>query len=226
MIEVITIDPATTELRWTQEGRVRREQFAGVHQQRQRNTWMNASLKLNRRNIMSEPLYDQVILTTSDDTASRILLGGPVGGLNEGVTTAQQGLLVPSPVPTTLPAITATVYYRGVALSPQPSVLWELSCGANIATIDQNGVITRQSNPNASGFDSNGLATSGDVVGGLIQVSATVLRGDRSQSGVRGVLNVTIQNSAARQFLSSYSGQPFAANSPSGAAGFYGLVED
>jgi len=112
---------------------------------------------------MSEPLYDKVILTTTDDNASRVLLGAPVGGLNEGVSTSQQGLLVPATIPTTLPQITATVYYQGVLLDPQPSVLWELSCAKNVATIDQSGNITRQTNPNASSFDSNGGVSVGQI---------------------------------------------------------------
>jgi hypothetical protein len=173
---------------------------------------------------MSEPLYDKVILTTSDDNASRVLLGAPVGGLNEGVSTSQQGLLVPATIPTTLPQITATVYYQGVPLDPQPSVLWELSCAKNVATIDQSGNITRQTNPDASSFDSNG-GVSVEQIGSLIQVSATVLRTDGSQSGVRGVLNVTIQAAAARQFQATPNSDPAANNSPSSAVGFYGLVE-
>jgi hypothetical protein len=171
---------------------------------------------------MSEPLYDQVILTTDDDTASRVMLGAPVGGLNEGVTTSQQGLLVPSVIPTTLPQITATVYYQSVPLDPQPTVLWELSCGKNIATIDQAGNITRQTNDNAFSYDSNGGVSAGQI-GSLIQVSATVLRADGSQSGVRGVLNVTIQAQAARQY--GVTSVPAAATNAPSATGFYGLVE-
>jgi len=177
---------------------------------------------------MSEPLYDSVVLTTGDDNASRVLLGAPVGGLNEGVTTAAQGLLVPSVIPTTLPQITATVYYRGVPLNPQPPVFWELSCAKNIATIDQSGNITRQTNADASSFDSNGGVSTGQI-GSLIQVSATVLRADGSQSGVRGTINVTIQAQAARQFAGGRVGiatfDPAANNTPSSAVGFYGLVE-
>jgi hypothetical protein len=174
---------------------------------------------------MPEPIYNRVVITSNDNTASRVMLGAPVGGLNEGVTTPAQGLLVPDPIPTTLPALTATVYYNDVPLSPQPTVLWELSCGKNIATIDQSGVITRQTNPNAFSYDSNGGVSTGQI-GGLIQVSATVLRGDGSKSGVLGVLNVTIQNAAARQYGGpTQQGGPAANNSPSGASGFYGLID-
>jgi hypothetical protein len=171
---------------------------------------------------MSEPLYDQVVLTTSD-TSNRVMLGASVSNLNAGVTTAQQGLLLPASPQTTLPAITAEVRYKGVPLSPQPTVLWELSCGANVATIDQSGVITRQTNLNASSFDSNGGVSVGQT-GSLIQVSATVLRADGSQSGVRGVLDVTIQAQAARQFAATGSSDPAANNAPS-STGFYNLVE-
>jgi hypothetical protein len=170
---------------------------------------------------MSEPLYDKVILTTDDDTTSRVMLGAPVDGLNEGVSTSQQGLLVPSVIPTTLPQITATVYYRGVPLDPQPTVFWELSCAKNVATIDQSGNITRQTNPNASSFDSNGGVSVGQI-GSLIQVSATVLRADGSQSGVRGTIDVVVQAQAARQFGGN---NPAAYSSPSSAQGFYGLVD-
>jgi hypothetical protein len=162
-----------------------------------------------------------VVLTTVDDTTSRVLLGAPVNGLNEGVTTASQGLLVPDPIPTTLPAITATVYYRGELLSPQPTVLWELSCGANVATIDQSGNITRQTNDNAQSFDSNGGVSVGQI-GSLIQVSATVLRADGSKSGVLGVLNVTVQNCSPRQFV--WAGGPAGASSPTSDQQFYNLV--
>jgi hypothetical protein len=177
---------------------------------------------------LSEPLYDQVVLTTDDDTTSRILLGESVGNLNAGVITVSQGLLVPASPETTLPAVTAEVRYKGVPLSPQPTVLWELSCGRNVATIDQSGVITRQSNPDNQCFDSNGATTSGGFIGGLIQVSATVLRADGSQSGVRGVLNIAVQAQAARQFIDHIgpgygTNGPNAANSPE-ATGFYGLV--
>jgi hypothetical protein len=172
---------------------------------------------------MSEPLYDQVILTTNDSTVSRVMLGSSVDNLNAGVTTSQQGLLLPASLETTLPTITAEVRYRGVPLDPQPWVLWELSCGANIATI-KDGVITRQTNPNASSFDSNGGVSTGQI-GSLIQVSATVLRADGSQSGVRGTINVTIQAQAARQFGGpTQNGGPAASNSPL-AVGFYDLVD-
>src|SRR5882762_237760 len=129
-----------------------------------------------------EPLYNRVVITSLDDTTSRVMLGEPVGGLNEGVSTSAQGLLVPDPIPATLPQLTATVYYNDEVLNPQPTVLWELSCGKNVATIDQSGVITRQTNPNASSFDSNGGPSVGQI-GGLIQLSATVLRADGSKSG-------------------------------------------
>jgi hypothetical protein len=176
---------------------------------------------------MSEPLYDLVVITSDDSTASRVMLGASVSNLNAGATTAQQGLLVPAEVPTTLPQLIATVYYGGVALDPQPTVLWELSCGQNIATIDQSGNITRQVNPNAASFDSNGLPSI-EQIGGLIQVSATVLRADGSQSGVRGVLNITIQNSASKQFglglpIERFKG-PAANNSPE-SEGFFNLVD-
>jgi hypothetical protein len=172
---------------------------------------------------MSEPLYNSVVITSTDETASRVMLGGSVSNLNEGVTTPAQGLLVPDPVPTTLPQLTATVYYNGVALDPQPNVLWELSCGSNIATISQSGVITRQSNPNDFAYDSNGGVTVG-LIGGLIQVSATVLRADGSKSGILGTLNVTIQSVSARQFTTGGRSNPSAANTPT-AAGFFNLVD-
>jgi hypothetical protein len=128
----------------------------------------------------------------------------------------------------TLPALTVAVYYFNELVSPTPPILWELSCGANVATIDQSGVITRQSNPNAQSFDSNGAVSTGQI-GGLIQVSGTVLRGDGSKSGVVGYFNITIQNSAARQYdATHYLGVDVrgraGANSPI-AAGFYNLVE-
>jgi hypothetical protein len=171
---------------------------------------------------MSEPLYNQVVITSEDDTTSRVLLGAPVGGLNEGVTTASQGLLVPDPIPTTLPQLTATVYYFGVPLDPQPSVFWDLSCGANVATIDQSGNITRATNDNAFSYDSNGGVSVGQI-GSLVQVTATVIRADGSLSGCRGTLNVTIQAQAPRQYV-DHSGNSAAASSPSSAAGFYDLV--
>jgi len=175
-----------------------------------------------------EPPYNRVVITSNDNTASRVMLGGSVGNLNSGVTTLAQGLLVPDPIPTMLPALTATVYYNDVPLSPQPTVLWELSCGKNIATIAQNGVITRQTNPNAFSYDSNGGVSTGQI-GGLIQVSATVLRGDGSKSGVLGVLNIVIQDAAARQFAGwPNAPQSFylpAANNAPSAEGFYNLIK-
>jgi hypothetical protein len=173
---------------------------------------------------VSEPLYDKVTITSIDSTASRVLLGSPVGGLNQGIRTPQQGLLVPSIIPTTLPQLTAVVSYRGEVLNPQPPVLREVSCGSHVAVISQDGVITRRSSATDQSFDSNGTVSTGQI-GSLIQVSATVLRGDGSQSGVRGTIDVTIQNSAARQFAPAPL-SPFAAasNAPS-AKGFFNLVD-
>jgi hypothetical protein len=182
--------------------------------------------------MSNEPRYTRVVISSNDTTTSRFMAGAPVGGLNEGVTNTSMGLLIPSPVPTTLPALTATVYFKDEAgfshlVSPTPPILWELSCGQNVATIDSNGVITRQTNPNAQSFDSNGGVSTGQI-GGLIQVSGTVLRGDGSKSGVIGTLNICIQNSSARQFAEGGQGnpdpEPYAANAPS-AAGFYDLVQ-
>jgi len=58
---------------------------------------------------------------------------------------------------------------------------------------------------------------------GLLQVSATVLRADGSQSGVRGTLDVAIQQMVPRQFI--VKGTPLALSDPS-AKGFYDLVDD
>jgi len=182
---------------------------------------------------MSEPKYDEVRLTTSDLTTSRAMLGRSVSDLNAGVSQSQMSLLLPAVPMTSLPAITATVYYKKIALNPQPNVLFELSCGSNVATIDQSGVIHRQSNPNALSFDSNGCVNgdSNGGIGSLVQVSGTVLRADGSQSGCRGVLNVTIQNSAAKQRLRGISelsdGTPLAQadSSPSSSNEFYNLVK-
>src|SRR5689334_12027041 len=121
---------------------------------------------------MSEPRYTYCTLTSNDTTTSRVMLGAPVGGLNQGVTTTQQGLLVPAIIPTTLPALTASVYFKDEAgishlVTPTPPILWELSCGRHVATIDSNGVITRHSNPDDQSFDSNGCVSTGQI-GGLV----------------------------------------------------------
>jgi hypothetical protein len=109
-------------------------------------------------------------------------------------------------------------------------VLFELSCAKNIATISQEGIVPRQTNPNAFCFDSNGGVSSGGMIGSLIQVSATVLRADGSQSGVRGTINIVIQNAATRQFakVSEYGTptMPAANNTPSSNPEFYNLVSD
>ena len=185
--------------------------------------------------MSNEPRYTYVTITSNDQTTSRVLLGASVSDLNAGVTTAQQGLLVPSPTPTTLPALTATVYFKDenghvTVVSPTPSILWELSCGKHLATIDQNGVITRHSNPDDQSFDSNGMVSTGQV-GSLVQVSATVLRADGSKSGVVGLLNVAVQNSAARQWVRDPSSPidpnipaQTANNAPASAKGFYNAV--
>jgi hypothetical protein len=189
-----------------------------------------------RFTLSNEPRYSYCIISSNDTTTSRVILGDSVSGLNRGISTVAQGLLLPAVPQTTLPALTATVYFKDenghvTVVSPTPPILWELSCGANLATIDQNGVITRQSNPNASSFDSNGMVSTGQI-GSLVQVSATVLRADGSKSGVVGLLNIAIQNSAARQgaawapeVRNGFRDLPaIANNSPSGARGFYDLV--
>jgi hypothetical protein len=171
----------------------------------------------------SELLYDKVVITSADQTTSRVLLGASVSNINAGVTTAQQGLLVPSPTPTTLPALTATATLKGV---PVAGVLffWKLSCGSLVAIIDQNGVITRQSSGNDFSFNSNGGNSTGQI-GSLVQVTATALRKDGSLSGCRGTVNVTIQGCAARQF-SAYMAQGAVADNAPSSKGFYDLVSD
>jgi hypothetical protein len=57
---------------------------------------------------MSEPLYDEAKIASIDDTTSRVLLGGALSDLN-GVTEQQ-----------TLPQLTATAYYGGIALGVTP----------------------------------------------------------------------------------------------------------
>jgi hypothetical protein len=188
---------------------------------------------------MSEPRYTFVVISSDDSTASRVLLAGSSSNLNAGVTTAQQGLLVPSPTPTTLPALSAAVYYKPeygapILVSPTPPVLWELACGSRIATIDpSSGIITRHSNPDDLAYDSNGLTTSSGLdnagIGGLIQVSCTVLRSDGSKSGCVGYFSVAIQSSSARQFAAVLPGHnevpaDASANNTYLAAGFYGDV--
>ncbi|HEY1659983.1 MAG TPA: hypothetical protein VGG14_16640 [Candidatus Sulfotelmatobacter sp.] len=173
---------------------------------------------------MTVIFFDTVKVTSQDSTTSRVMLGVPVGGLNEGVTTAQQGLLVPSVAPqTSLPQLTATAYLNGVPLSPQPNFLWE-SSNPCCCAVDQNGNCTRVSNPQASSFDSNGCVSTGQL-GGLVQITATALRPDGSPSGVRGVIDIVVQAQAARQFGGpSQNGGPGADNAPS-STGFYNLVE-
>lgn len=182
--------------------------------------------------MSTEPRYTFCVISSDDLTVSRVLLGDSVGGLNRGVTTSQQGLLLPASPQTTLPALTARVYFKAengtvTEVIPTPSILWELSCGSHQATIDQSGVITRHSNPDDQAFNSNGAATSSGSdnagIGGLVQVSATVLRADGSKSGVRGLLNVTIQNCAARQGATgTFHG---ADNAPASAKGYFNLVD-
>jgi hypothetical protein len=154
--------------------------------------------------FISPVFFDAVKISTQDSTASRVMFGGAVGG----VVVEQK----------TLPQLTATVYLKGVALSPQPSVLWEVNSDA--CSIDQSGNITRRVNTQVVGYDSNGASTIGHT-GQLVQVTATVLRQDGSKSGVLGTLNVCIQNAAPRQYGTGNG----AANSPTGTPNYYSLVE-
>jgi len=174
---------------------------------------------------MSEPQYTRVVIISNDQTTSRVLLSGTsVGQLNAGVTTSAQGLLLPSTPPTTLPQLTAQVYYFDELLDSQPTVFWELSCAKNVATISQDGVITRSSlNEVVSSYDSNGGLFDG-AVGCLIQVSATVVRSDGSLSGCRGFLDVVLQNMGARQFAQTDGSSPRAANTPT-SSGFFNLID-
>ena len=164
---------------------------------------------------MTAIFFDRVTITSQDSTASRIMLGGSVSGLNVG---SQQ---------VTLPRLIATAYLKGVALSPQPSFKW-FSSNPCVCAVDQNGNCTRVTNPNASSFDSNGGNSTGQL-GGLVQIRAVALRPDGSESGVEGVINVTVQAAAAHQWVEavwppSQSNTPRANNSPSSSAGFYNLV--
>jgi hypothetical protein len=175
---------------------------------------------------MSTIFFDQVIVMSEDSTASRVMLGAPVGGLNEGVTTASQGLLVPSVAPqVTLPQLTATAYLDGVALDPQPSFKWE-SSNPGVCAVDQAGNCSRVVNDDASSFDSNGGVSVGQL-GGISNIRATALRPDGSVSGVWGEVTVAVQAQAPRQFgVGGYANpNPAGASSPSSATGFYGLVE-
>ena len=153
--------------------------------------------------FISPVFYDRCVITSGNATTSRVMLGGA-----DGFVTEQE----------TLPQLTATVYLQGVALNPQPDVLWEVNSDA--CSIDQSGNITRRQNPNAAGFDSNGCATI-EHTGQLVQVTVTVLRQDGSKSGILGTLPVIIQNHAPRQWA---SGHPD--NIPSVAAGSFNLVQD
>jgi hypothetical protein len=156
--------------------------------------------------FISPVFYDSVKITSIDATVSRVMLGGSVGGL--------------IPEQTTLPQLTATVYLKGVALNPQPSVLWEVSgCSC---TIDQSGNITRKINNQVQGFDSNGASTIGHT-GELVQVTVTVLRQDGSKSGILGTLNVCVQDHSPAQY--SPLGQPRgAANGPTGTPNYFSAV--
>jgi len=150
------------------------------------------------------------------------MLGGSVGNLNDGVTTVQQGLLIPSGgQQNSLPQLTATAYLNGVALSPQPSFKWE-SSNPDVCAVDQSGNCTRVTNSNASSFDSNGGVSVGQL-GGISNIRATALRPDGSVSGVGGEITIVIQNCAARQFAPTGIFDAAANNSPS-ANGFYDLV--
>jgi len=164
------------------------------------------------------------------------MLGGSVSDLNAGQTNPQTGIFccpATTPEPTTLPQLTATVYYDGVALDPQPTVLWELSCSDLTATIDQSGNITRRVAVDCSGVDSNGGVTNGALGAGLVQVTATVLRADGSKSGVLGTLNVVLQQAAPRQTKNApyiVAGNPFpnapaAWSYPSIPSGSFNLVD-
>ena len=101
--------------------------------------------------------FDRVIVSSSDSTTGRVLLGTSVGGLNKGVTTAQLGLLVPSDAPQASLQLTAVAYLKGVALSPQPAFHWE-SSNPGVAAVSQSGLVSRVTNNQTLGFDSNGAA--------------------------------------------------------------------
>jgi hypothetical protein len=154
--------------------------------------------------FISPMFYDKCVITSADQTASRVMNGGAVGGVVSWSDT--------------LPQLTATVYLRGQVVSPQPEVLWEVNSDA--CSIDQSGNITRKRNPAVQGFDSNGCSTT-EHTGQLVQVSATVLRQDGSKSGILGTLNVAIQNHAPRQ---GYNGAGKPANSPTGTPNYFSAV--
>jgi hypothetical protein len=157
--------------------------------------------------FISPVFYDKCVITSIDATASRVMLGGAVGGF----VTEQ----------TTLPQLTATVYLKGVALSPQPSVLWEVS--GNSCTIDQTGVISRKINNQVQGFDSNGASTTGHT-GELVQVTITVLRQEGSKSGVLGTLNVCVQDHAPTQYVGKPGQTIGVANTPTGTPNYFSAV--
>ncbi len=171
---------------------------------------------------MSTIFFDTVIVTSEDSTTSRVMLGGSVSNLNDGVTTAQQGLLVPSGgQQNSLPQLTATAYLQDEVVEGI-SFLWE-SSNPCVCVVDQNGNCTRVTNSSASSYDSNGGVSTGQL-GGLAQITATALRPDGSQSGVRRDDQYRCAGPSPRQYVDR-NGNSGAASSPSSASGFYDLVD-
>ena len=147
--------------------------------------------------------FDRVIVSSSDSTTGRVLRTS-VGGLNKGVTTAQLGLLVPSDAPQASLQLTAVAYLKGVALSPQPAFHWE-SSNPGVAAVSQSGLVSRVTNNQTLGFDSNGAANlsvqAGEsFLGGISNVKATALRPDNSMSGVFGEITIAGDHSAAATY--------------------------
>ena len=161
---------------------------------------------------------DKVVITTINQTTARTMTGNAVGNYYPDGSAYQ----------TTVPQLVATAYLKGVALNPQPRFLWE-SSNPCCCSVDQNGNCTRVTSIQNLTFNSAGAANltvsaATSNVGGLAQITATALRQDGSQSGVRGTVNIAVQDSASRQWSTGSNAQPSCNGVPT--PNYFSLVGD
>jgi hypothetical protein len=162
---------------------------------------------------MSKIFYDKVVVSSTNSTDGRCLLGGAVGALN-GVT--EQETL----------QLTAQAYLAGNPISA--TFKW-YSSNPDVASVDSTGLVTRVKNTETLGFDSNSASNlsvqaNESFLGGISTIRVVALLPNGSES-VSGEIVVAVQAAAPRQYNPASAFQPAASSFPSVAAGSFNLVD-
>jgi hypothetical protein len=155
--------------------------------------------------FISPMFFDKVTITQvgGNGASTRCMTGNAVGGFYPDGSAYQ----------TSVPQLIATAYLKGIALNPQPAFQWE-SSNPCVCAVDQNGNVTRVTSNQNLTFNSDGAANltvsaNSSNLGGLAQISATAKRADGSVTGIRGVVNIAVQDAASRQWGGNLAFTPY-----------------